>query len=195
MFDEERLCAAPPTEESDERESLDLVVGRSDGRCLKGSQRTMLRYLLPLPELAGDFYDNLKGATSGYATFEYEDAGWQEADLVKLDIRVNGEAVDSLSQVVPRVSSYRTGKSVVAKMKELLDRQVFEVAIQAVIGNKIIARETISAMRKNVLAKCYGGDVSRKKKLLAKQKEGKKRLKRIGKVDVPVEVFPALLKK
>jgi len=159
-----------------------------------GSQRVMLRYNLPLPELAGDFYDSLKGCTSGYATLEYEDAGHQDADLVKLDIRVNGETVDSLSQVVPRVNSYKTGKSVVSKMKNLLDRQVFEVALQAVIGNKIIARETISAMRKNVLAKCYGGDVSRKKKLLAKQKEGKKRLKRLGSVSVPVDVFPALLK-
>jgi len=160
-----------------------------------GSQRVMLRYNLPLPELAGDFYDKLKGCTSGYATFEYEEAEWQEADLVKLDIRVNGESVDSLSQVVPRTKSYATGKAVVAKMKDLLDRQVFEVAIQAVIGNKVIARETLSAVRKNVLAKCYGGDVSRKKKLLAKQKEGKKRLKRIGSVNVPVEVFPALLRK
>ncbi len=114
---------------------------------------------------------------------------------MKLDIRVNGESVDSLSQVVPRTKSYATGKAVVAKMKDLLDRQVFEVAIQAVIGNKVIARETLSAVRKNVLAKCYGGDVSRKKKLLAKQKEGKKRLKRIGSVNVPVEVFPALLRK
>lgn len=209
--------------------------GQQMDHATMGSQRTMLRHTLPLPELAGDFYDNLKSLTSGYATFEYEESGHQPADLVKvriplplgdgcaakisransdfsschsasilppfclrgpqLDIRVNGEAVDSLSQVVPRESAYRTGKSVVARMKGLLDRQVFEVALQAVIGNKIVARESIVAMRKNVLAKCYGGDVSRKKKLLQKQKEGKKRLKKLGSVSVPVEVFPALLRK
>lgn len=160
-----------------------------------GSQRVMFRYQIPLPELAGDFYDNLKSITSGYATFEYEESNWQEADLVKLDLRVNGDAVDSLSQIVPRSSAYQTGKGLVSRLKDILQRQSFEIAIQAVIGNKVIARETISAYRKNVLAKCYGGDVSRKRKLLEKQKEGKKRMKRIGRVDVPIEVFPTLLRR
>ena len=115
--------------------------------------------------------------------------------MVKLDVRVNGDVVDALSQIVPRSTSYKTGKGIISGMKQALRRQIFEVAIQACIGNKVIARETLSAVRKDVLAKCYGGDVTRKKKLLEKQKEGKKRMKRIGRVDIPVEVFPTLLRR
>ena len=159
-----------------------------------GSQRVMLRYRLPLTELAGDFYDSLKGCSSGYATLEYEEAGHEEADLVKLDVRVNGEVVDSLARVVHRDHAFPVGKAMVSRLKKLLDRQAFELALQAVVGSKVVARETLAALRKDVLAKCYGGDVSRKKKLLKKQKEGKKRLKSLGSVNVPVEVFPQLLK-
>ncbi|KAK9810141.1 hypothetical protein WJX72_005508 [[Myrmecia] bisecta] len=158
------------------------------------ANRTLLRYTLPLAELGGDFYDELKSLTSGYASFDYEESEYRKADLVRLDLLLNGEAVDALARVVHRGKAQSMGRRMCAKMKELLGRQLFEVTIQAAANNRIIARETISALRKNVLAKCYGGDVSRKRKLLEKQKEGKKRMRRVGSVDVPQEVFHALMK-
>ena len=159
-----------------------------------GAGRVLFRHAIPLPELAGDFYDKLKAATAGYATLDYEEGPWRPADLVKLDVRVNGEEVDALAQVVPRASADRVGRALVVKLKDILKREQFDVALQAAIGSRIIARETLKAVRKNVLAKCYGGDVSRKKKLLKAQARGKRRLKRLGGVNLPVEVFPALLR-
>ncbi|KAE9449239.1 hypothetical protein C3L33_18852, partial [Rhododendron williamsianum] len=158
------------------------------------SQRAFMKYRLPLREIVVDFYNVLKSITSGYASFDYEDSEYQASDLVKLDLLLNGQPIDAMAAIVHNLKAQRLGRDLVEKLKKFIDRQMFEITIQAAIGSKVVARETVSAMRKNVLAKCYGGDVTRKRKLLEKQKEGKKRMKRVGSVDIPQEAFHELLK-
>ena len=156
--------------------------------------RTIIYYTLPLSEILIDFFDKLKSSTKGYASFDYELTGYMQSDLVKVDILLNGDMVDALSFIVNRASAYARGKGIVEQLRKVIERQMFEVRIQAAIGAKIISADKISAYRKDVTAKCYGGDMTRKRKLLEKQKKGKKRMKSIGSIEVPQEAFLSVLK-
>ncbi len=168
--------------------------GQYHGMEYMETTRAMLHYHLPLNEIIYDFFDALKSRSKGYASFDYELLGYERSELVKLDILVNKEEVDALSFIVFEGSAYERGRKMCEKLKEEIPRQLFEIPIQAAVGSKIIARETVRAMRKDVLAKCYGGDISRKKKLLEKQKEGKKRMRQVGNVEIPQKAFMSVLK-
>ncbi len=176
---------------------MNLLIGKrgiQEKMDYMNEERVLLEYALPMNEIVVDFYDTLKSISKGYASFDYEPTGFQEGDLVKLDLKIAGDVVDALSIIVPRSASLSRGRALVKNMKEIVPRQLFEVAIQASLGNKVIARETVKSMGKNVTAKCYGGDITRKRKLLEKQKAGKKRMKSIGKVQLPQEAFMSVLK-